>query len=92
MVGHVEANLSHTGGGEGGRKWDFRWDMSPNNPRRDHRSHTAVGIDPSSTPKRARVENSTWHSGAGLRVGGLAGQNKHRGKQGDVGFIGDARL
>ena len=25
-LGHIEANLSHARGEEGGRKWDFRWD------------------------------------------------------------------
>ena len=83
FVRDIEPNLSHARRGEGGRKWDFRWDVGTNNPTRGPRSHTAIGIDPGITPQRARVPKSTWHSGAGLRVGGLPCRNKHRGKQGD---------
>ena len=82
FVRDIEPNLSHARRGEGGRKWDFRWDVGRNNPTRGPRSHTAIGIDPSITPQRARVRNSTWHSGAGLHVGGLPCRNTHRRKQG----------
>ena len=92
FVRDIEPNLSHARRGEGGWKWDFRWDVGTNNPTRGPRSHTAIGIDRGITPQRARVRNSTWHSGAGLRVGGLLCRNKHRRKQGDFVFIGEARL
>ena len=79
LFGHIDrAFHPDARGGEGGRKWGFGWDVGRNNPTRGPRSHTKHKIDPGSTPKRARVRNSTWPCGAGLHVGGLACGNEHR--------------
>jgi hypothetical protein len=42
-------------GGEGGRKWDFRWDVRENNPTRGPRSHTKHETNPGITPQRGFV-------------------------------------
>ena len=40
FVRDIEPNLSHARRGEGGRKWDFRWDVGTNNPT-IHRHHNS---------------------------------------------------